>query len=88
MRINLNHYLIGKAFIQSWFLNNSKDDPEHAISFLACVTFTPIVVVAFYVGEISGWSKETLDVIDRLIKFYNYKYIEGIPESFPKKLDF
>jgi hypothetical protein len=86
VKINLDHYIIGKSFIQFWFLAHSKDDPVYATSFLSCVLYTPIIVVAFYVSESVGWSQETLDEIDKHVNFFGYKEILGIPEGCPWRM--
>lgn len=85
MKINLDHYKLSKKFIQEWFLLKSRDNPEYAVSLLSISTHVPCIVVAFYIGEINGWTKEILDIIERLIIFYKYTEILGIPDEFPRK---
>ena len=85
MKINLNHYIVGKVFIQEWFLRKAKDEPGYAVSLLAVSTHTPAVVVAFFISEVDNWSPETIKIIDDLTKFYGYKEIIGVPEGYPGK---
>lgn len=84
MKIDLNHYVLSKKFIQETFINKHKDDPAFAISFMSAVTHVPIIVASFFVSEVDGWSEKTIEIINNIIKFYDYKEIMGIPENFPK----
>ena len=83
MLADLTLYSINKEFIQTWFLDQKTLTVGEAGSIIAVATNVPIIVCYFYMGEVSGWTKEILDGIEKFIDFYNYKVIVGIPESYP-----
>lgn len=85
MRINLETYKLSKKFIQETYISRYKNDLDFGISFLSAVTYVPVIVCAFYIGEVDGWSDKILNIIDRMTDFYGYKEILGIPESYPDR---
>lgn len=85
MKVDINQYVISKEFIQKCYLEKGSQDASYSIALLAAVTFVPAIVVAFYVGEVANWPESVIDTIIRLKDFYEYKVIENVPESFPKK---
>lgn len=84
MTVDLNTYKVNKDFIQKWYKSNRNRDVTYVISLLSCSTFVPCIVVAFYIGEVNGWSKEVTECIDRLTKFYSYDILNK-PDSYPRK---
>ena len=85
MKIDLNSYLLSKPFIQKWYLEKGGNDPKKAVSIMSSSTHIPAIVVAFYIGEVDGWSKEIMSTIKSLNNFYDYTEILNIPESCPLK---
>lgn len=83
MTIDLSRYDINKKFIQNWFLTQGKGSVHNSVPILACSLLVPCIVVAFYIGEIDGWSPEILRKIEVLKDFYGYKEITNKPESYP-----
>jgi hypothetical protein len=82
MIIDLNKYLINKEIIQRWYLDKG-GDPRKLISVLASATMVPCIVIAYYIGEIDGWSPEIRHSIDSLTKFYGYTEILNKPANCP-----
>ena len=83
MRIDLNTYKVNKKFIQDKYLEQPDCDIGTLISTLACGTMCPCIVVAYWIGEISGWHQDAVDAIKRLTKFYGYKEIVNKPDGSP-----
>jgi hypothetical protein len=84
MIVDLNKYTVNKKPIQDWYRNNKDNAPIGLmVSSMAVSTMCPCIVVAFYIGEVSGWPQEILESIERLTKFYDYTEVIGKPESYP-----
>jgi hypothetical protein len=83
MRVDLGAYRVNRAFIQKWFLEQSTVGPAISAVIMASSLHVPAIVANFYIGEVNKWDQETLEAIERLVKFYGYTEIIGIPEGFP-----
>ena len=46
------------------------------VSDISAATHTPAIVVAHFVGEVSGYTEEINELIESLTQFYNYDKIE------------
>lgn len=82
MKIYLDRYVVGKKTMQEWYLKQHMGICE-CISLISVTTHIPVIVCAFYIGEVAGWPEEVLETIERLKKSYGYTEIVGIPEGFP-----
>jgi hypothetical protein len=83
MRIDINRYKGAKATTQRWYINKDNKIPDEDATMMGVVTHTPIIVIAFWIGEVDGWSNEILDLIDLMVKTYRYDTILNIPEGYP-----
>lgn len=83
MTIDLNTYSINKDYIQSWFRTKGGGDVNYSISMLSSMTMVPCIVVAYWIGEVDGWSPKTLAAIARLTYFYGYTNVLSKPEGAP-----
>lgn len=82
MIVDINKYIINKKFIQEWFLENG-EEMGLSVSIMANSTMVPCVVCAFWIGEAAGWPTEMKSKIERLVKFYGYTEIIGVPDTCP-----
>jgi hypothetical protein len=83
MKVNIDDYKVGRAFVQKWYLEKGNGKPAEAASIIATAIHTPIIVVAFWIGEVDGWSPETLNTIARMVQFYKYTEVLGKPDTYP-----
>lgn len=83
MVIDLTKYELRKPFILKWLESDNKKDLTTLISTMAASTLIPCIVLAFWAGEATGWPPEIIDMINRLIDFYDYSDIVGKPENSP-----
>jgi hypothetical protein len=82
MIVDLNRYKVQKDIIQRWYLKDG-GDPSKLLAPIANSTMVPCIVIAFYIGEVDGWSPEIRRSIDSLTKFYGYTEIQGKPDNCP-----
>lgn len=83
MTIDLSTYSINKDYIQSWFLKKGAGDVNYSISMLSSMTMVPCIVIAYWIGEIDGWSPASVRAITRFIDFYGYTSVLSKPEGAP-----
>jgi hypothetical protein len=83
MTEDCNKYLLNKEFIQKWYREHGNNDPRKVVSVMATATMVPCIVVAYWIGEITGWPQEIHDAIDSLTKFYGYTEVKNKPENYP-----
>jgi hypothetical protein len=83
MRVDLEHFQLVKVGLQRTFVAQNDRDVERAISVVSASTHVPVIVVAFFVGELLGWSDEVVEIIGRLKKSCNCTEVLGIPTDFP-----
>jgi hypothetical protein len=83
MLVDLNRYLTRKEYIQKIFTDRKDLTFEKGIGIAAVATHVPVIVCAFYLGELLNWPQNAIDSIERLKKSYNYTEIKGIPDSYP-----
>ena len=81
--MNLDHYKHSKKDLIELVLKQNNRNILQAISLVSVCTHVPVVVVLFFVGEELNWPEDILKNIELIKKFYSYKNIGGIPESFP-----
>jgi hypothetical protein len=82
MVADLDRYIVQKDVIQRWYLRD-KGDPSKLLSPIANATMVPCIVIAYYIGEIDGWSPEIRRSIESLMKFYGYTEIQNKPDNCP-----
>lgn len=61
-----------KDDVASILLRNPDRDRLEMIGVISCTTGIPIIAVATFVGEISGWDQALLDKLTRLKLFYEH----------------
>lgn len=84
MQVNIDSYKLNKAFVSKWYEKNKRDySPSQAVSILSVSTMVPCIVIAYWIGEITGWPQEILHTIEVLMKFYGYTEILNKPEGAP-----
>lgn len=83
MKIDLETYSANKKYIQDWATTKGASDPAGCIAILASVTFCPVIVVAYWVGEVSGWPPKVMQSIKSIKEFYGYTEIENKPPGAP-----
>jgi hypothetical protein len=83
MRLDLNKYVVNKAFIQEQWRKSPNRDIGQVISMVATSTHCPCVVLAFYLAEGIGYTPELTKIIGDLIKFYGYTEILNQSEGSP-----
>lgn len=77
MKLDLNLYVINKAFIWQFYENQGRKDVSDAVSIIAATTHCPVLACLFYMAEHLGYTPEICKKIESLIKFYDYKEIAG-----------
>lgn len=75
MVIDLNKYAINRPFIQQQYDKEPTRDVVWTVSMWAACTHCPCIVLAFYIAEHIGYTKELVNTIDHLIKDYGYTEI-------------
>lgn len=81
--IDLALYSKSKAFVQEWHLQHGRGDHLGTIAKYAGYTHIPCIVLAYWVGEVTGWPKVVVDNIESLKKFYGYIEIKNAPPGAP-----
>lgn len=81
--MNINHYLNTKKDVQNLFFLQRWGSNVEKISMISVCCHIPVIACLFFVGEALDWPEDILKNIDSIIKDYNYKNIEGIPDSYP-----
>lgn len=81
--VNLNDYIHLKKDIQKMFLVQGGTDIVRNYTMVGVCCHVPVIVCAFFVGEMLNWPPQLLINIDQLINDYSYKDIVGIPDSYP-----
>lgn len=84
MKVDLNHgAAANKKFVQDWWKNKGKDDPEFAIGIAACATNVQCINIAFWIAEVENYPEWLKKSVDSLIKFYGYTEIVNKEEGCP-----
>lgn len=83
--MNLNDYAHLKNDVQKMFLVQNGTDIVRNYTMVGVCCEIPVIVCAFFVGEMLNWPKELVNNIEQLIQDYSYKNIKGIPDSYPKE---
>lgn len=85
MRVDIARYKANKESTQRWYLDKGVkfEDPEYCVSMMACSSMCPAIVVAYWIGEVSGWPEIIQETIRRLTAFYGYTEILNKPEGSP-----
>ena len=79
MILNLDLYRQSqKASLRSFITLKDHQSVLKTISEYAMMSNTPIVAVAYYAGEIVGFTDEIKSMIDRFMKFYNIEEVKGL----------
>lgn len=76
MIVKLGKYRTNFEYIKTLYLLQKPKEVERWISFLSATIGVPVIVVTWYIGEISGFSDEINAIIEHLKKDYAYKAIE------------
>lgn len=83
MIIDVDQYKVNKPFVQRWFLEKGNGDIGNSVSLMAITTGVRCIDVAFWIGEVTNWHPDTLQLIDILTKYYGYTEIKNKPERMP-----
>lgn len=75
MTIDLAVYAVNRLPVKKCVERYKDKDLHMHLSLFSCTTHTPIIVVAFYAGEVLDYPPEIVKMITNLIKDYNYKSI-------------
>jgi hypothetical protein len=81
--MNLNDYSHLKKDIQKMFLVQNGTDIVRNYTMVGVCCHVPVIVCAFFIGEMLNWPQELLVNIEQLRTDYSYNTIEGIPEGYP-----
>jgi hypothetical protein len=82
--VDLEKYIVNRPIVQNWYLHNNKMYKDiEAVAIMAVSTGCPCICVAYWIGEINGWSPAILDNIGSITKFYGYVKILGRPANSP-----
>lgn len=78
MNLNLDNYRsVNKDFFKVWLDRFPDKNPIDFIGEMSASTFVPIICVAYYVGELKGFTPELQAFIKRLMEFYHIDSISG-----------
>lgn len=83
MTLDLQTYIVNKSYVQQWYRESHDKNISNAVSILASATQTPCIALAFYLAEELGFISEIVSMIERLVGFYDYKFIENQPDNSP-----
>ena len=83
MVIDLDTYAANKKYIQDHVLRHGKKDPGFAIAMVSAVTHVPVIVCAYWAGEVLDWPESIVKTIKGLIDFYSYSEIKNRPKNAP-----
>lgn len=83
MIVDIEKYALNRPFIRTWIEQNRNIDLKKAIGILASSIGVPCIVVAYYLGEVSGWPLEIEESIQTYMKFYRYDEVLNIPKDCP-----
>lgn len=81
--MNVNNYINSKKNILDIFFAQKSENRLQAISLISVCNHIPIIVCLFFLGEALDWPEDVVDNIKMLVRVYNYRDIEGVPESYP-----
>ncbi len=78
MIVDLSHYRVNMPAVQRFCdLRLGDLGVERCMTELAITTSCPCIVIAFYIGELYGFTDEVNRIIKRLTEFYGYTEIKG-----------
>jgi hypothetical protein len=85
MVVDLDRYTVNKRDIHLYYeRNKDRTKVRDMVSILSAPPpFVPCIVVAFYLGEVSGWPPEILECIQNLAKYYHILEIKNKPPGYP-----
>lgn len=83
--MDLTKYDNSKEDIKKWFQRQGTTDIVDSYSLISICTGIPVIVCAFWIGELTNWPPEVLKNIEVIIRSYDYKNIKGIPDSYPRE---
>lgn len=84
MKIDLDLYRSNVGFIRHYFSENQTESKELYIGLLATATSVPCIVIAYYIGEMYGFTPELSESIAVITKFYGYEPLEKETENVTK----
>lgn len=87
MRISLKQYEVNKSIVQNWYKDKGNSRPEDAVATMAIATMVPCIVVAYWIGEVTGYPEHIVTTIKNLTKFYGYTEIVDLPEGAPNPFE-
>ncbi len=83
MTIDLSVYIVNKKNVISYFNSRGGKNISRSIGMMASATSCPAIVIAYWIGEETGWPKEVIEHIKSLIDFYGYTRILNKPDGAP-----
>lgn len=84
MQVDIDTYKLNKQFVSRWYEKNKFDySPGQSVSVLSVSTMVPCIVIAYWIGDITGWPPEIIVTIKGLVKFYGYTEILNKPAGAP-----
>lgn len=83
MVVDIAKFDASKKICVEWFKSKGNGDINYSISRIASYFFVPCIVVAYWIGEVQGFTPELNKKIDNLVSFYGYTKIENKPEGAP-----
>lgn len=82
MVVNIALYEKNKYHAADWYKRTK--DIHRTIGMVSSITMVPAIVVAYWVGELTNWSEESLKAIRSIKNFYDYSEIQNKPEGAPE----
>lgn len=84
MRVDLEFgALVNKPVVNRWWHTRGHLKPDDAVATMANATTVPCIIVAYWLGEITGYPDWLKKTVDSLVKFYGYTEIKNKPEGCP-----
>lgn len=81
--IDLALYERSRGFVQKWHLEHGRGDHLATISKFAGYTHIPCIVIAYWLGDVTGWPPVIVHNIETLKKFYGYEEVLNKPAGAP-----
>lgn len=80
MKIDLSKYLNNLPVVKNYVLANPKMSISDKVTNLSIATYMPLIVCAYYIGKVEGYSSELDLKIQTLKQFYKYDEIVGLDQ--------
>ncbi len=83
MVIDIDKYSVNKDYAQSYWIDRGRGDLHYSIAMISSMTMVPCIVVAYWIGEKTGFTPEVIKAIQGYIDFYGYTEVQNKPEGAP-----